>query len=103
MHCATCKEPITLTYEPLGLYTHNTEPTTQHRATPAPADEAAIVASIKRGLAQSAAGRTSDLGDFTQYAKDAPSEGRRVTRGCLALITVGVAVAAAGRWVRGRA
>ena len=67
MHCATCKQPITLTYEPLGLYTHNAEPAEQHRATPA------------------------------------PTEGQRVTRACGALITVGVAVAAAGRWVRGRA
>ena len=67
MHCATCKTPITLTYEPLGLYTHDALPATEHRATPA------------------------------------PTEGRRVTRACGALITVGVAVAAAGRWVRGRA
>jgi len=67
MHCATCKLPISVTHQPLGLYTHNTEPATTHRATPA------------------------------------PSEGRRVTQACGALIAAGVAVAAAGRWVRGRA
>jgi len=67
MHCATCKKRISVTHQPLGLYTHNTEPATQHRATPA------------------------------------PTEGARVTRACGVLITVGVAVAAAGRWVRGRA
>ena len=41
--------------------------------------------------------------DAPHRATPAPTEGRRVTRACGALITVGVAVAAAGRWVRGRA
>lgn len=34
----------------------------------AEAREAALDASLRRGLADSAAGRTVDLGDFTQYA-----------------------------------
>ena len=38
MHCATCKQPITLTYEPLGLYTHDALPASEHRATPAPTE-----------------------------------------------------------------
>jgi hypothetical protein len=34
-----------------------------------------IVASLARGLEQSAAGETADLGDFSQYVEDRPVNG----------------------------